>query len=149
MVDILETDDNIEVVASTIESIYDQTCRSCGLINHIIIFQPDKNGKVVANSASITSSGTPKRRCSTSARTNDSPRQRNQSPKRGRKMSPARRGDSGLAKTGVTRKNHGLLPPRTLGTGAGTEAATGQHQGLGPNMVLTALQCLCLPWCFS
>ena len=32
MEDILETDDNFEVVASTIKPIYDQTCRSCALI---------------------------------------------------------------------------------------------------------------------
>ncbi|OLP83235.1 hypothetical protein AK812_SmicGene36019 [Symbiodinium microadriaticum] len=47
MEDILETDDNFEIVACTFKSIYDQTCRSCGLINRIIIFMPDKNGKVV------------------------------------------------------------------------------------------------------
>ena len=29
----LETDDNFEIVASTIKAIYDQTCRSCGLIH--------------------------------------------------------------------------------------------------------------------
>ena len=44
--EVLETDDNFEIVASTINSIYDQTCRSCGLSNRIIIFQPDENGKI-------------------------------------------------------------------------------------------------------
>ena len=36
----LETDDNFEIVASTIKAIYDQTCRSCGLINRLIIYMP-------------------------------------------------------------------------------------------------------------
>ena len=47
MDDLLETDDNFEIVASTIKSICDHTCRSCGLINRILIFMPDKSGKVV------------------------------------------------------------------------------------------------------
>ena len=46
MQETLETDDNFEIVASTIKAIYDQTCRSCGLINRIIIYMP-KDGKAV------------------------------------------------------------------------------------------------------
>ena len=42
----LETDDNFEIVASTIKAIYDQTCRSCGLINRLMIYMP-KDGKQV------------------------------------------------------------------------------------------------------
>ena len=42
----LETDDNFEIVASTIKAIYDQTCRSCGLENRLIIYMP-KEGKRV------------------------------------------------------------------------------------------------------
>ncbi|CAE7675124.1 unnamed protein product [Symbiodinium sp. KB8] len=42
----LETDDNFEIVASTIKTIYDQTCRSCGLINRMIFYMP-KDGKKV------------------------------------------------------------------------------------------------------
>ncbi|CAE7610774.1 unnamed protein product, partial [Symbiodinium sp. KB8] len=42
----LETDDNFEIVASTIKAIYDQTCRSCALINRLIIYMPD-DGKQV------------------------------------------------------------------------------------------------------
>ena len=42
----LETDDNFEIVASTIKAIYDQTCRSCGLINRMIMYMP-KDGKRV------------------------------------------------------------------------------------------------------
>ncbi|CAE7450992.1 unnamed protein product [Symbiodinium microadriaticum] len=42
----LETDDNFEIVASTIKAIYDQTCRSCGVINRLIIYM-QKDGKQV------------------------------------------------------------------------------------------------------
>ena len=42
----LETDDNFEIVASTIKAIYDQTCRSCGLINRLIIYM-QKDGEQV------------------------------------------------------------------------------------------------------
>ena len=42
----LETDDNFEIVASTIKAIYDQTCRSCGLINRMIIYMPTDGEKV-------------------------------------------------------------------------------------------------------
>ncbi|OLP76060.1 hypothetical protein AK812_SmicGene44055 [Symbiodinium microadriaticum] len=41
MHDTLETDDNFEIAASTIKAIYDQTCRSCGLINRLIIYMPN------------------------------------------------------------------------------------------------------------
>ena len=42
MHDTLETDDNFETVASTIKAIYDQTCRSCGLISRLIIYMPSE-----------------------------------------------------------------------------------------------------------
>ncbi|CAE7555482.1 unnamed protein product, partial [Symbiodinium microadriaticum] len=42
----LETEDNFEIMASTIKAIYDQTCRSCGLINRLIIYMP-KDGEQV------------------------------------------------------------------------------------------------------
>ncbi|CAE7695123.1 unnamed protein product [Symbiodinium sp. KB8] len=42
----LETDDNFEIVASTIKAIYDQTCRSCGLINRLIIYMQKDGEKV-------------------------------------------------------------------------------------------------------
>ncbi|OLQ07317.1 hypothetical protein AK812_SmicGene9322 [Symbiodinium microadriaticum] len=42
----LETDDNFEIVASTIKAIYDQTCRTCGVINRLIIYMP-KDGQQV------------------------------------------------------------------------------------------------------
>ncbi|CAE7818016.1 unnamed protein product, partial [Symbiodinium microadriaticum] len=42
----LETDDNFEIVASTIKAIYDQTCRSCGLINRLIIYMPQEGKQV-------------------------------------------------------------------------------------------------------
>ena len=42
----LETDDNFEIVASTIKAIYDQTCRSCGLINRLIIYMPAEGKQV-------------------------------------------------------------------------------------------------------
>ncbi|OLQ14331.1 hypothetical protein AK812_SmicGene1531 [Symbiodinium microadriaticum] len=42
----LETDDNFEIVASTVKAIYDQTCRSCGVINRLIIYM-QKDGKKV------------------------------------------------------------------------------------------------------
>ena len=42
----LETDDNFEIVASTIKAIYDQTCRTCGLINRLIIYMPKEGAKV-------------------------------------------------------------------------------------------------------
>ncbi|OLQ12816.1 hypothetical protein AK812_SmicGene3231 [Symbiodinium microadriaticum] len=42
----LETDDNFEIVASTVKAIYDQTCRSCGLINRLIIYM-QKDGEQV------------------------------------------------------------------------------------------------------
>ncbi|OLP79618.1 hypothetical protein AK812_SmicGene40083 [Symbiodinium microadriaticum] len=46
MQETLESDDNFEIVASTITAIYDQPCRSCGLVNRMIIYMP-KDGKVV------------------------------------------------------------------------------------------------------
>ena len=46
MQETLETDDNFEIVASTIKAIYDQTCRSCGLINRLIIYM-QKDGEQV------------------------------------------------------------------------------------------------------
>ena len=46
MHDTLETDDNFEIVASTIKAIYDQTCRSCGLINRLIIYMPTEGKQV-------------------------------------------------------------------------------------------------------
>ena len=42
----LETDDNFEIVVSTIKAIYDQTCRSCGLTNRMIIYMPTDGEKV-------------------------------------------------------------------------------------------------------
>ena len=42
----LETDDNFEIVASTIKAIYDQTCRTCGVNNRLVIYMP-KDGKRV------------------------------------------------------------------------------------------------------
>ncbi|OLP94189.1 hypothetical protein AK812_SmicGene23832 [Symbiodinium microadriaticum] len=42
----LETDDNFEIVASTVKAIYDQTCRTCGLINRLIIYMPKEGTKV-------------------------------------------------------------------------------------------------------
>ena len=47
MDDLLETDDSFEVVASTMKAIYDQTCRSCGLINSMLIYMPQKDDTVV------------------------------------------------------------------------------------------------------
>ncbi|OLP79318.1 hypothetical protein AK812_SmicGene40405 [Symbiodinium microadriaticum] len=46
MHDTLETDDNFEIVASTIKAIYDQTCRSCGLINRLVIYMPTEGKQV-------------------------------------------------------------------------------------------------------
>ena len=42
----LETDDNFEIVASTIKAIYDQTCRTCGVINRLIIYMPKEGQQV-------------------------------------------------------------------------------------------------------
>ena len=42
----LETYDNFEIVASTIKAIYNQTCKSRGLINRLIIYMP-KDGEQV------------------------------------------------------------------------------------------------------
>ena len=42
----LETDDNFEIVASTIKAIYDQTCRTCGVNNRLVIYMP-KDGQRV------------------------------------------------------------------------------------------------------
>ncbi|CAE7897754.1 unnamed protein product [Symbiodinium sp. KB8] len=42
----LETDDNFEIVASTIKAIYDQTCRSCGVINRLIIYMKKEDKQV-------------------------------------------------------------------------------------------------------
>ena len=39
MDDILETDENFEIVASTLKCIYDQTCRKCGSHNRVIFYQ--------------------------------------------------------------------------------------------------------------
>ena len=39
MSEILETDENFEVVASTLKCIYDQTCRKCGSDNRVIFYQ--------------------------------------------------------------------------------------------------------------
>ena len=39
MDDILETDENFEIVASTLKCIYDQTCRKCGCLNRVIFYQ--------------------------------------------------------------------------------------------------------------
>ena len=39
MDDILETDENFEIVASTLKCIYDQTCRKCGSQNRVIFYQ--------------------------------------------------------------------------------------------------------------
>ena len=39
MHDILETDENFEIVASTMKCIYDQTCRKCGSDNRVIFYQ--------------------------------------------------------------------------------------------------------------
>ncbi|CAE7310082.1 unnamed protein product [Symbiodinium microadriaticum] len=44
--------DNFEIVASTIKAIYDQTCRSCGLINRILIYmrrRPNSSGSVLTS----------------------------------------------------------------------------------------------------
>ena len=46
MNDILETDENFEIVASTLKCIYDQTCRKCGGMNRVIFYQP-KDGRVM------------------------------------------------------------------------------------------------------
>ena len=46
MASLLETDDNFEIVASTVKCIYDQTCRKCGGLSRMIIFMP-KDGQVV------------------------------------------------------------------------------------------------------
>eukprot|EP00439_Symbiodinium_sp_Y106_P016698 s5622_g2.t1 len=40
MNDILETDENFEIVASTMKCIYGQTCRKCGSDNRVIFYQP-------------------------------------------------------------------------------------------------------------
>ena len=45
MDDILETDENFEIVASTFKCIYDQTCRKCGCLNRVIFYQL-KDGRV-------------------------------------------------------------------------------------------------------
>ena len=37
---------NFEIVASTIKAIYDQTCRSCGLINRLVIYMPTEGKQV-------------------------------------------------------------------------------------------------------
>eukprot|EP00439_Symbiodinium_sp_Y106_P005869 s1779_g1.t1 len=42
---ILETDENFEIVASTIKCIYDQTCRKCAGLNRTITYQP-KDGRI-------------------------------------------------------------------------------------------------------
>ena len=42
----LEADDNFEIVASTIKAIYDQTCRTCGVNNRLVIYMP-KDGQRV------------------------------------------------------------------------------------------------------
>ena len=42
----LETDANFEIVASTLKAIYDQTCRTCGVSNRLVIYMP-KEGKRV------------------------------------------------------------------------------------------------------
>ena len=43
MPSLLGTDDNFEIPASTIKPIYDQTCRTCGVTNRMIIFMPNKD----------------------------------------------------------------------------------------------------------
>ena len=50
--------DNFEIVASTIKAIYDQTCRSCGLINRILIYMRRRMAGSFASSELITSWGT-------------------------------------------------------------------------------------------
>ena len=40
-----ETDENFEIVASTIKCIYDQTCRKCAGLNRTITYQP-KDGRI-------------------------------------------------------------------------------------------------------
>ena len=41
---VIETDDSFEILASTLKSIYDQTCPSCGLSNRMLIFMPNQDG---------------------------------------------------------------------------------------------------------
>ena len=41
----LETDEKIEIAASTVKCIYDQTCRKCGGLNRVIFYQP-KDGRI-------------------------------------------------------------------------------------------------------
>ena len=126
---ILETDDNFEIVASTIKSIYDQTCRSCGLINRMIIFRPGKDGKVV-------------RKLRTDHRLGDTKaKQRYLRPnkcqseaaeplaERGRKMNPADHDASGRTQAGGTK-----IPPQALGARAGT-TRYGQDKGPRANSV--------------
>eukprot|EP00439_Symbiodinium_sp_Y106_P043494 s1357_g5.t1 len=46
---ILETDENFEIVASTLKCIYDQTCRKCGGMNRVIFyyFYQPRDGRVM------------------------------------------------------------------------------------------------------
>ena len=46
MDDLPETDENFEIVASTVKCICDQTCGKCGGLNRMIIYQP-RGGRVI------------------------------------------------------------------------------------------------------
>ena len=72
MDDTLETDENFEIVASTLKCIYDQTCRKCGSLNRVIFYQL-KEGRAQRKLRIGPTSGT--------ARTNKSVRETHSRPR--------------------------------------------------------------------
>ena len=120
------SDDNIEIVASTIKAIYDQTCRSCGLINRLIIYMPS-DGETSARCALITEWATPQPSRSCCALTSGILRTKVLSQtrdKRTRLPVPARSGT--IARGG----NLQIGPPRRVpGAGIGSLGASGRERG--------------------
>ena len=112
MDDLLETDDNFEVVASTIKAIYDQTCRSCGLINRNL---PQKDGTVVRKLRIDHKLGDTKAKLKWLRPDNVNQTLRNQSRRSVKKKTAVGLDDNGIP--GGNERNGKPLPPAP-GTGA-------------------------------
>ncbi|CAE7270546.1 unnamed protein product [Symbiodinium sp. KB8] len=122
----LETDDNFEIVASTIKAIYDQTCRSCGLINRLIIYMP-KEGQQVRKCALTIEWGTRPQSKSCYALTNVSLRTKALSQTRDRKTILPTLASIGMTTRGGTPRIGHLR--QAHGAGKGNLRASGQNCG--------------------
>ena len=129
----LETHDNFEIVASTIKAIYDQTCRSCGLINRLIIYMPQEGKQVrkMRIDHSVIELGTRQQSRNCYAQTNVSLRTKALSPTRDRKTRLLIHASTGTSRGGALRIGH---PRQVPGAGTGNLRVTGQDCGaLGRN----------------